>query len=72
MYNRPLHVCHVARKEEILLIRMAKEKGMLVTCEVAPHHLFLTQDEADALKLGKVPTQHSTTLFCFVKTVRDL
>lgn len=25
-HNRPIHVCHVARKEEIQIIRAAKEK----------------------------------------------
>lgn len=43
IYDRPLHIAHVARREEILLIRAAKEKGMKITCEVGPHHLFLSQ-----------------------------
>ncbi len=42
LYNRPLHIAHVSRREEILLIREAKARGMPVTCEVTPHHLFLT------------------------------
>ncbi|GAB0099418.1 Methylglyoxal synthase-like domain [Sergentomyia squamirostris] len=45
MYDRPVHICHVARKEEITLIRAAKEKGLKVTCEVCPHHLFLSTDD---------------------------
>jgi len=49
-FGRRLHLCHVSRAEEIALIRAAKESGADVTCEVAPHHLFLT--EADALRLG--------------------
>ncbi|XP_076067925.1 carbamoyl-phosphate synthetase 2, aspartate transcarbamylase, and dihydroorotase rudimentary isoform X2 [Oratosquilla oratoria] len=48
--GRSVHVCHVARKEEVLIIRAAKAKGMAVTCEVCPHHLFLTEE--DAKKLG--------------------
>ncbi len=40
--DRPLHLAHVATREEILLVRAAKEKGLKVTCEVTPHHLFLT------------------------------
>jgi carbamoyl-phosphate synthase/aspartate carbamoyltransferase/dihydroorotase len=40
--GRSVHICHVSRKDEIELIRRAKEKGMDVTCEVCPHHLFLT------------------------------
>ncbi len=49
-YNKHLHVCHVARKSEIELIAKAKAGGLPVTCEVTPHHLFLTQ--ADAARLG--------------------
>jgi len=41
--NHAIHIAHVARREEILLIRAAKEKGIQVTCEVCPHHLFLSQ-----------------------------
>uniref|UniRef100_A0AC35TK30 CAD protein n=1 Tax=Rhabditophanes sp. KR3021 TaxID=114890 RepID=A0AC35TK30_9BILA len=40
-----VHICHVARKEEIELIRNAKEQGWNVTCEVAPHHLFLIESD---------------------------
>ncbi len=50
LLERSVHICHVSRREEILLIRAAKEKGLRVTCEVAPHHLFLT--EADAPRIG--------------------
>jgi carbamoyl-phosphate synthase/aspartate carbamoyltransferase/dihydroorotase len=45
LYERPVHLAHVSLREEILLIRAAKEKGIQVTCEVAPHHLFLTQED---------------------------
>ena len=45
LYDRPLHLAHVSRREEILLIRAAKERGVRLTCEVTPHHLFLTQDD---------------------------
>ena len=45
LYGRHVHFCHVSRRDEILLIKEAKEKGMEVTCEVTPHHLFLTEDD---------------------------
>jgi len=45
IYDRPVHIAHVSLKEEILLIKAAKEKGIKVTCEVCPHHLFLTAEE---------------------------
>ena len=43
LFDRPLHIAHVATREEILLVRAAKDKGLKITCEVAPHHLFLSQ-----------------------------
>lgn len=43
IYDRPVHLCHVSRREEILLIREAKQNGVMVSCEVTPHHLFLTE-----------------------------
>ncbi|MGZ9221328.1 MAG: amidohydrolase family protein [Anaerolineales bacterium] len=43
LYERPVHIAHISLKEEVLLIKAAKEKGIKVTCEVCPHHLFLTQ-----------------------------
>lgn len=30
---------------QILLIKEAKERGLPVTCEVCPHHLFLSTDD---------------------------
>jgi carbamoyl-phosphate synthase/aspartate carbamoyltransferase/dihydroorotase len=50
IYDRNIHICHVARKAEIVLIADAKARGLKVTCEVTPHHLFLT--EVDANRLG--------------------
>ena len=50
LYDVPLHVVHVSRRSEIELIARAKERGLPVTCEVTPHHLFLTA--ADLARLG--------------------
>jgi carbamoyl-phosphate synthase/aspartate carbamoyltransferase/dihydroorotase len=47
--GRSVHICHVARRDEIELIVQAKERGWPVTCEVAPHHLLL---KADQLPMG--------------------
>jgi len=49
LYQRRFHICHVSRKDEIELIAAAKKRGLPVTCEVTPHHLFLTEDDADRL-----------------------
>jgi carbamoyl-phosphate synthase/aspartate carbamoyltransferase/dihydroorotase len=50
LLDRSVHIAHVARRDEILIIRAAKEKGLKVTCEVGPHHLFLS--EADFVENG--------------------
>ena len=34
------------------MIRTAKDRGLPVTCEVAPHHLFFTEDDLDAIGHG--------------------
>lgn len=48
IYGRPVHIAHISLKEEILLIKAAKERGIQVTCEVCPHHLFLTAESVPA------------------------
>lgn len=53
LFDRPVHLAHVSLREEILLIRAAKEKGLKVTCEVTPHHLFLTEADLPALGTGR-------------------
>jgi dihydroorotase len=47
-----LHVCHVSCAETVDVIRWAKQRGINVTAEVAPHHLMLTTREV----LGYDPT----------------
>jgi carbamoyl-phosphate synthase/aspartate carbamoyltransferase/dihydroorotase len=48
IYERPVHIAHVSLKEEILLVKAAKERGIQVTCEVCPHHLFLSKGDIPA------------------------
>ena len=52
IYDRPVHIAHISLKEEILLIKAAKERGIKVTCEVCPHHLFLSKDDIPAISHG--------------------
>lgn len=37
-----LHIQHLSSAGGLALVRQAKERGLPVTCEVAPHHLTLT------------------------------
>ncbi len=38
------HVAHMSTAGAVDLVRAAKVKGLRVTCEVTPHHFFLTDD----------------------------
>jgi carbamoyl-phosphate synthase/aspartate carbamoyltransferase/dihydroorotase len=53
IYDRPVHIAHVSQRQEILLIKAAKEKGIKVTCEVAPHHLFLSEMDIPSIGVGR-------------------
>jgi dihydroorotase-like cyclic amidohydrolase len=53
LHRRPVHICHVSRQVEVALIRRARERGLALTCEVTPHHLFLTADDIPALGAGR-------------------
>ena len=55
IYDRPIHIAHISLKEEVLLIKAAKEKGINVTCEVCPHHLFLTSPSPNSQGIGEGP-----------------
>ncbi len=46
--NTRLHVCHLSSAEEAAIIRKNKE-SMSLSCEVTPHHLFLTAKKAKQL-----------------------
>jgi len=40
-YSQRVHVCHVPDPGDLLVIESARQRGVQVTCEVTPHHLFL-------------------------------
>ena len=43
----PLHLAHISTKESINLIRRAKQRGVRVTAETAPHYFSLTEEAVD-------------------------
>lgn len=42
-----LHLAHLSTARSLELVREAKARGLAVTCEVTPHHLFLDEDDLD-------------------------
>ena len=43
------HFCHISRKRDIELIARGKQNGLPISCEVTPHHLFLSKDDLERL-----------------------
>lgn len=48
-YGTHLHIAHLSTAGGLDVVCEAKKEGLPVTCEVAPHHLFLTMDDYESL-----------------------
>lgn len=72
-YKKRLHVAHISTEAELEVIMKYKEKGVMVTCEVAPHHLSFNTDDYEKLgNLIKVnpPIRSSENLFAMWKGLK--
>ena len=47
------HLLHPHPSTQIAVIRVAKEKGVALTCEVCPHHLFLCEEDMERIGQGR-------------------
>lgn len=67
-----LHLTHISTKESIQLIRIMKKKAD-VTCDVTPHHLFLTEENMKELgNFGKMnPSKEQGGPGCTVEGDKD-
>ena len=45
MTGARIHFCHISTRESIEAIRQAKQRGVHVTCETAPHYFTLTDGD---------------------------
>lgn len=43
-YGQRVHICHVPHPDDLLRIDAARQQGVQATCEVTPHHLFLSAE----------------------------
>lgn len=43
----PIHIQHLTTAKGINIVREAKQRGILATCEVTPHHMFLSDSDID-------------------------
>ena len=64
-----IHISHVSTQGSILMIRIAKKKGITVTAEVTPHNLTLTQNEVVKYRPG---TGAINTARCLSNKRQDL
>jgi dihydroorotase len=51
-----VHIAHMSARQSLRAVRAGKERGVRVTCEVAPHHFTLTDESLDG------PTKYDTNL----------
>jgi dihydroorotase len=51
-----VHICHMSARQSLRAVRAGKERGVRVTCEVAPHHFTLTDEALDG------PVKYDTNL----------
>jgi dihydroorotase len=51
-----VHIAHMSARQSIRAVRSGKERGVRVTCEVAPHHFLLTDEALDS------PIKYDTNL----------
>ena len=47
--GRQLHIAHLSTASELALVKAAKVRGVNVSCEVTPQHLFLSSEDEERL-----------------------
>lgn len=47
--RKATHFCHISLRSDLEQIVKAKDEGLPITCGITPHHLFLTQKDADTI-----------------------
>lgn len=69
-----LHLTHLSTKDSLELVRDAKESGVMVSCDVTPHHLLLTEDliaeRLDAVYKMKPPLRTEMDRLALVEGIR--
>ncbi len=70
------HVAHLSTGRSLAMVREAKRRGVAATCEVAPHHLLLTDQEvatsgfSTAMKM-KPPLRSQSDVEALIEGLRD-
>ena len=64
-----LHFCHVSTKEAIMMIINAQERGLNITCEVTPHHIFATGKETNNYRVNP-PLREDEDIDALIKALQ--
>lgn len=73
-YGVPVHICHVSTEGSVAMIRDAKNRGVNVSGETAPHYLLLTDKELlkkDADYRMNPPLRSEKDRLAMIEAVRD-
>ncbi|MCX6582972.1 MAG: dihydroorotase [Candidatus Aminicenantes bacterium] len=69
-----LHLTHLSTRGSLELVRAAKKRGVIVTCDATPHHLLLTEDliadGLDAVYKMKPPLRTEEDRLALVEGIR--
>jgi len=65
-----LHFCHVSTKEAIEMIANAQQRGINVTCEVTPHHIFATGEETNHYRVNP-PLRKQEDIDALIKAMQN-
>jgi dihydroorotase len=64
------HFCHVSTKEAIAMIVDAQKRGLNVTCEVTPHHIFATDEETNHYRVNP-PLRTQEDIDALIKAMQN-
>ncbi|MBO4489145.1 MAG: dihydroorotase [Bacteroidales bacterium] len=65
-----IHFCHVSTREAIEAIRNAKRKGLKVSCEVCPHHIFYNAEQAHHYRVAP-PFRTDDDIEALIRALQD-
>jgi len=73
-FNTKIHIAHVSTAGSVEIIRRAKDKGIKVTCETAPHYFTLTEGEVEGYNTNakmNPPLRTEEDVKAIVKGLKD-
>lgn len=65
-----IHFCHVSTIEAITAIAEAKAKGLRVSCEVCPHHIYFNAEQANYYRVAP-PFRNDEDIAALIQGMQD-